>query len=64
MVRIEAAIREAALQGVDLLVFPELALTGTIDCSCRFDGGACPAHRELAECVPGPATEHVAALGE
>jgi predicted amidohydrolase len=62
LARIEAAICEAALQGVDLLVFPELALTGAIDCSCRFDGGACPAHLELAETVPGPATEHVAAL--
>jgi predicted amidohydrolase len=62
LARIEAAIREAALQGVDILLFPELALAGTIDCSCRFDGGACPGHRELAETVPGPATEHVAAL--
>ena len=60
--RIEADIREAAAQGIDILTFPELALTGTIDCSCRFEGGACPAHREIAETVPGPATDHVAAL--
>lgn len=62
LMRIEADIREAAAQGINILTFPELALTGTIDCSCRFEGGACPAHREIAELVPGPATEHVAAL--
>jgi predicted amidohydrolase len=62
LIRIEADIREAASQGINILTFPELALTGTIDCSCRFEGGACPAHREIAELVPGPATEHVAAL--
>ena len=62
LVRIEANIREAAAQGMDILTFPEGALTGTVDCSCRFDGHACPGHRELAETVPGPATHHVAAL--
>jgi len=56
LARIEADIREAAAQGIDILTFPELALNGTIDCSCRFEGGACPAHREIAETVPGPAT--------
>jgi hypothetical protein len=43
-------------------VFPEGALAGTLDCSCRFDGHACASHRELAERVPGPSSEHVAAL--
>jgi predicted amidohydrolase len=62
LARIEAAVREAASQGIDILVLPELALTGSIDCSCRFDGGACPGHRELAETVPGPASEHIAAV--
>src|SRR5258706_11249371 len=62
LARIEADIREAAVQGIDIVVFPELALTGTIECSCRFEGGACPAHREIAETMPGPATNHVAAL--
>src|SRR5258708_7109920 len=62
LARIEADIREAASQGIDILTFPELALTGTIDCSCRFEGGACPAHREIAETVPGPATTHIAEL--
>jgi predicted amidohydrolase len=62
LARMEADIREAASQGIDIITFPELALTGTIDCSCRFEGGACPAHREIAETVPGPATHYVAAL--
>jgi N-carbamoylputrescine amidase len=62
LARIEANVREAAAQGIDILLFPECALSGTVDCSCRFDGGACPGHRELAETVPGPSTEHVAAL--
>jgi len=62
LARIESDIREAAAQGIDILTFPELALTGAIDCSCRFEGGACPAHRAIAETVPGPATGHVAAL--
>ena len=62
LARIEADIREAAAQGIDILTFPEGALTGTVDCSCRFEGGACPAHREIAETVPGPSTEHIAAL--
>jgi N-carbamoylputrescine amidase len=62
LARIEAATREAAAQGVNILLFPEGALAGTIDCSCRFDGGACPGHRELAETVPGPATEQIAVL--
>jgi predicted amidohydrolase len=60
--QIEAVIREAAAQGINMLVLPELALSGAVDCSCRFDGGACSGHRELAETVPGPAIEHVAAL--
>jgi predicted amidohydrolase len=62
LARIEADIREAAAQGINILTFPEGALTGVVDCSCRFEGGACPAHRDIAETVPGPSTEHIAAL--
>jgi predicted amidohydrolase len=64
LARIEAAIAEASAQGIDILVFPECALMGAIDCSCRFDGGACPGHRELAETVPGPSSEHIAMLAK
>ena len=62
LARIETDLREAAAQGVDLLVFPEGALEGTVDCSCRFDGGACQGHREQAETVPGPSTSRIATL--
>jgi predicted amidohydrolase len=62
LAKIEANVREAAAQGIDIVVFPEGALTGPVDCSCRFDGHACAPHHELAETVPGPSSEHVAAL--
>ena len=62
LARIEANVREAALQGCEIVVFPEGALSGSIDCSCRFDGSACAGHRELAETVPGPSTDRIAHL--
>jgi predicted amidohydrolase len=62
LAKIESNVREAAAQGIDMLVFPEGALTGPIDCSCRFDGHACAGHVDQAETVPGPATEQIAAL--
>jgi predicted amidohydrolase len=62
LARIESDLREAAAQGVNILVFPEGALAGTIDCSCRFDGGACQGHRDQAETVPGPSTARIATL--
>lgn len=63
LAKIEANVVEAASQGVDIVVFPEEALTGASACDgCRIEGGACEAHQELAETVPGPSTEHVAAL--
>jgi predicted amidohydrolase len=62
LAKIEQNLREAAAQGIDLVIFPEGALTGTIDCTCRFEGQACAAHRALAETVPGPSTEHIATI--
>ena len=63
--KIEAGIVEAAAQGIDLLAFPEEALVGGAACEgCRSVGGPCDAHIELAETVPGPATERVAKLAE
>lgn len=53
---IKAHIGEAARQGINLIAFPELALTG-YDCS----DDVCM-HQELAETIPGPATEEIAAL--
>jgi predicted amidohydrolase len=63
--KIEASIVEAAAQGIELLAFPEEALIGAAACEgCRAAGGACDEHVELAETVPGPATERVAKLAE
>lgn len=55
--RIEAMTTEAAAQGADLVAFPELALSG-YEC----EEGACRMHRDLAEPIPGPATERLARL--
>jgi predicted amidohydrolase len=61
--KIEANVIEAAAQGVDIVVLPELALTGAAACvACRAEGQACERHLEMAETVPGPSTEHVAEL--
>jgi predicted amidohydrolase len=58
-----AAIREAAAQGADFVVFPEGALPGPVSCEgCRTDGRACPACRSKAETVPGPSSQAVLAL--
>jgi predicted amidohydrolase len=56
LAKITAAIDEAARQGIDILAFPELSLTG-YEC-----GPDLCMHRKLAETVPGPATEAIAAL--
>jgi predicted amidohydrolase len=61
--KIEATVREAAAQGIDLLAFPEMALVGAQACpGCIEVGGPCELHISLAETVPGPATERVARL--
>ena len=61
--KMEATIREAAAQGVDLVAFPEEALTGLTKCEvCRSGLPGCEYHASLAETVPGPSSEHVLAL--
>ena len=56
-------IRDAAHQGCDLVVFPELALNSWGECrECAEAGQPCAWHLEQAELVPGPATESVAEL--
>lgn len=63
LAKIEANIREAGAQGIDILVFPEEALTGLGGCTaCRQEVDHCDYHHGLAETVPGPSTERIAAL--
>ena len=61
--KIEANIREAGAQGIDILVFPEEALVGLGGCDvCRQGAEHCDYHHGLAETVPGPSTERIAEL--
>lgn len=61
--KVEATVREAARQGVDLLVFPETALIGADACTdCLAANGPCDTHLGLAETVPGAATDRIARL--
>jgi len=63
LAKIEANIREAGAQGIDILVFPEEALTGLGGCTaCREGVDHCDYHHDLAETVPGPSTERIAEL--
>jgi predicted amidohydrolase len=61
--KMKAFVTEAAKQGNNIIVFPELALSGY---ECSEDAGAekksCRMHTELAETIPGPATEEMSAL--
>ncbi|MBI2970777.1 MAG: carbon-nitrogen hydrolase family protein [Gammaproteobacteria bacterium] len=56
--KIKTLVEEAARQGADIIAFPELALSG-YQCSEDFT-----MHRSLAETIPGPATEEIAALAK
>lgn len=63
LAKIEANMREAASQGVDILAFPEEALVGCGACEvCRSGAPHCEYHHDVAETVPGPSTERIAAL--
>ena len=61
--KMKAKMREAALLGVNMLCFPELALTG-YECGeeARRDQKPCALHTEAAETIPGPSTEEIAKL--
>lgn len=63
LAKLEADVVEAAAQGCNLVAFPEEALSGSGACAeCRRESGPCERHLELAETVPGPATERIAEL--
>jgi predicted amidohydrolase len=63
LVKMERIARDAARQGCDLVVFPELALNSWDDCAdCKRVGGSCEWHVDQAELVPGPSTDAMAAL--
>jgi predicted amidohydrolase len=54
---IETAVQEAARGGSQIIVFPELALSGyECDDGIQATHQSCAMHRELAETVPGPST--------
>lgn len=61
--KIKGFTEQAAGQGNDLVVFPELALTG-YECSEDVAEGGCSMHRELAETIPGPSTEEIARIAK
>jgi len=54
--RIKSYIREAAQHKIDIVLFPELALTGYVN------GPKTVMHRQNAETIPGPSTLEIAAL--
>lgn len=63
--KIKAKVREAAQLGVNMVCFPELALSG-YECGeeARKEQKPCSMHMEAAETIPGPATEEVAELAK
>ncbi|MBQ4507017.1 MAG: carbon-nitrogen hydrolase family protein [Firmicutes bacterium] len=60
--KMEAETREAAAKGADLVLFPELALTGYWYKEPE-DGSECMQHL-LAETIPGPSSDRMAALAK
>lgn len=56
-------IAQAARQGSDLILFPELSLNTVGNCDdCAADMRPCRWHLDEAETVPGPSTEAIAEL--
>lgn len=61
LAKIERYVRDAARQGAQLVVFPELALNAYGKCDeCAAHHRPCEWHLERAEPVPGPSTETIA----
>lgn len=61
--KMKAITFEAAKAGNNIVVFPELALSGyECDESIEKSNQSCAMHRDLAEAVPGPSTLEMADL--
>ena len=63
--KMKTKVREAAQLGVNMIAFPELALTG-YECSpeARTEQKPCAMHTESAETIPGPSTHEMAELAK
>jgi predicted amidohydrolase len=63
LAKMKTKVKEASRLGVDMICFPELALTG-YECGRESSEKKipCAMHSELAEAVPGPASEEMAAI--
>ena len=61
--KIKSHIEAAVAVGSNMIIFPEMALSG-YECSdeCASNGKPCSMHQESAETVPGPSTEAIAKL--
>ena len=59
--KLVGVVRDAAHQGCDLVVFPELALNTWGECEeCDSKSRPCAWHLDQSELIPGPSTEIVA----
>jgi len=61
--KIKAMVISASQEGSNIIVFPELALSGyECDDEARQDNKPCSMHEEAAETIPGSSTEEIAKL--
>ena len=65
LAKMKTFVTDAAKQGNNIIVFPELALSGY---ECSEDAGGekkpCRMHTDLAEAIPGPSTNEMSALAK
>lgn len=65
LAKIKIFVSDAAEQGNNIIIFPELALSG-YECSeeAATEKTPCRMHTELAETIPGPSTEEISELAK
>ena len=63
--KMKATVKQASAFGVNMIAFPEMALTG-YECGpeARSEQKSCAMHTEAAETIPGPSTEEMAKLAK